>query len=184
MKATEELKKEHRAIELMLDIMEKVCEKLQAGEKVNADDLEKMVEFIRVFADKCHHSKEEDLLFPALEKAGIPKRGGPLGVMLAEHTTGRSYVTALYEAVTQYKKGNTKAAGRIVENGMGYTRLLRQHIVKEDNILYQMADMHLSEKEQDELVKRFEKIEQERIGPSRHEEFHNLLHRLKETYLK
>lgn len=91
----DQLKEEHQAILLMLKIMEAACKKLEAGEDVSKDDLNDMVKFIKEFADKSHHLKEEDLLFPAMEEAGIPREGGPIGVMLTEHTTGREYVKGL-----------------------------------------------------------------------------------------
>jgi hemerythrin-like domain-containing protein len=71
-KPTEELKKEHEAIKLMIRIMGSVSDRLESGKKVDPKHLDSILEFIKVFADKCHHAKEEDLLFPAMEKAGIP----------------------------------------------------------------------------------------------------------------
>ncbi len=79
MTPTEQLKEEHQGIQLMLSILEKVCQRLESGGKVETGHLEKVLEFIQVFADKCHHGKEEDLLFPEMEKAGIPKEQGPIG---------------------------------------------------------------------------------------------------------
>src|SRR5512137_1052010 len=106
MKPTEQLKEEHREIELMLKILEKACKKLESGEKVSPEHLEKIVEFIRVFVDKCHHAKEEDQLFPAMEEAGIPKQGGPIGVMLLEHDMGRESVREMSEVLRKYKSGD------------------------------------------------------------------------------
>ena len=182
MKPTEQLKEEHRAIKLMLRIAEKVCEKLESGEQVDPEHLERIVEFIRVFADKCHHGKEEDLLFTAMEEAGIPKKGGPIGVMLTEHDIGRGYVKGMSEAIAKYKAGDRKASSEIVRNARSYIALLNQHIDKEDNILYPMADMHLSEGKQEELLEEFEKVERERIGAGKHEEFHKLLDHLEAVY--
>jgi hemerythrin-like domain-containing protein len=184
MKATGQLKTEHEAIKLMLNILEKVCEKLEAGEEVKAEHLDKIVEFIKVFADKCHHGKEEDLLFTAMAEAGIPKKGGPIGVMLIEHNMGRDYVKGMNEAVTKYKAGNRRASAEFVENARNYISLLSQHIEKEDNILYAIADAHLSKKKQAELLEEFEKVEHEKIGVGKHEEFHKLLEHLKMVYLK
>lgn len=184
MKPTEELKKEHEAIKLMLRILEKVSERLEAGEKVSTEHLDRILEFIRVFADKCHHGKEEDLLFPAMEKAGIPSERGPIGVMLYEHSEGRDFVKGMSEAIEEYKKGRKKAGKGVAKNARNYAALLSQHIDKEDNILYPMADARLSPADQGNLEKGFEKIEKEIIGAGRHEEFHKLLHRLKEEYLK
>lgn len=82
MKPTEQLKEEHKAIKLMLKVLEAMCRRLENKENIPKEHFEKVLEFIKVFADKCHHGKEEDLLFPAMEKAGIPREGGPLNVML------------------------------------------------------------------------------------------------------
>lgn len=183
MHATEQLKKEHEGIKLMLSIMDEICNRLEAGEKVRTKDIDSIIEFIKTFADKCHHAKEEDLLFPAMEKAGIPREEGPIAVMLMEHDQGRGYVKGLWEAATKYKEGDQKAAFKIIENARNYINLLTQHIDKEENILYNIADMHISEKEQKELLKKFDKIEIERIGKGKHEKFHKLLQSLKKAYL-
>lgn len=182
MRATEQLMQEHRAIETMLNILESVCRELEAGEAVNAEHLDRILEFIRVFADQCHHGKEEDLLFPAMEMAGIPREGGPIGVMLIEHTHGREYVRGMSGAVSRYKAGEKGAVSDFVANARGYIALLRQHINKEDNILYRMADMHLSVEKQEELLEQFEQVERERIGPGKHEVFHKLLEQLGKVY--
>lgn len=183
MLATEALKEEHRAIKLMLGILEKICDKLDSGEKVNRQHLEEILDFIRTFVDRCHHGKEEDLLFPAMEKKGVPREGGPIGVMLAEHETGRDLVRKMTQGVAEYGKGDEKAVREIIANAKEYIDLLRNHIDKEDNILYAIADTHLSPEEQKELLDGFERVEGERIGKGKHEELHQLLHRLSKIYL-
>lgn len=182
--ATKQLTDEHKSIKLMLNILEEICKRLESGEKVDLDHLDRIVEFIKVFADRCHHSKEEDLLFPAMEEAGVPKEGGPIGVMLTEHDYGREYVRGISQAISKYRSGDTEASVDIVKNAKGYIELLTQHIYKEDNILYPIADKFLSEKKQEELYEEFEKIEKERIGEGIHERFHELLHYLQDIYLK
>lgn len=184
MTPTEELKKEHVAIRTMLGILERVCAKLESGEHVNPVHLEQIVDFIKIFADKCHHGKEEDLLFPAMESAGFPRQGGPTGVMLKEHDEGRGYVRELTEAVAQYKEGNLAASARILLSARSYIALLDQHIEKENEVLFPMADTHLSEEKQRELSAGFERIETERVGAGKHEEFHQLLHNLKGIYFQ
>jgi hemerythrin-like domain-containing protein len=183
MKPTEQLKAEHEGVKLMLEILNVVCEKLKSGQELNQEHFAKMLEFLKVFVDKCHHGKEEDLLFPALEEAGIQKEGGPIGVMLMEHNQGRGYVKGMSEAFDKFKKGDRNASAKIVENGESYIALLTQHIYKENNVLFFMADKVLSKTIQDNLEEEFEKLEVERIGLGKHEEFHKLLHRLKEIYL-
>ncbi len=183
MRPTEQLIEEHNAIKLMLRIIEKVSQKLEAGEEVDSGHLDSIIDFIRTFADKCHHGKEEELLFSAMAEAGIPKEGGPIGVMLTEHDRGRSYVRGMSDAILSYKKGEPGAAPQIAENARNYAELLAQHIYKEDNILYPMADEHLSGDKQRELLEGFEKVEQDKIGVGKHQELHKVLHHLKDVYL-
>ena len=182
MTPTEFLKQEHRSIEEMLKVMEAVCQKLESGEQINTDDLKDIVEFIKEFADKAHHGKEEDLLFTAMVDAGIPKEGGPVAVMLMEHDMGRNYVKGMSEAIEEYDNGNTDASARIIENARNYASLLSNHIYKEDNILYPMADMHLSEEKQNELLGEFNLV-QEKIGTETYTKMLNTLNELKGKYL-
>jgi len=183
MKPTQELSQEHEAILLMITVLEKMAEKLGANETVDTTHLKKAVDFIKIFADKCHHGKEEDLLFPAMEKAGIPRTGGPLGVMLRDHVEGRGYVTAMSEALPGLTKGDRQAAARFAENARNYGALLTQHIFKEDHILYPMADARLTAAQQSELAACFADVEENVIGHGQHEEFHRLLKELESAYL-
>ena len=183
MKPTDVLKEEHRGIELMLDILEAILERMESGTKANSGHLEKIMEFFQVFADKCHHGKEEDLLFPSLEAAGVPKEGGPIAVMLSEHNQGRAFIRGMRAGIEQINNGNPGGEPFFRENAWNYIMLLRQHIDKEDNILFRMADVHIPEKRQEELIGEFEKIEEERIGPGKHEEYHRLLSEYKHLYL-
>jgi len=184
MRPTELLKDEHKDIKLMLQVIDKICEMLEAGKNIPSEHLEQIVAFIQGFADKCHHAKEEDLLFPAMEECGFPRQAGPIGVMLLEHEEGRRFVRAMKEATEKYKEGDRKAAALFVENAQSYIALLRQHIDKEDNILYEMADRNLSGEQNKKLEEDFERVEKEVTGPSQHEEFKAILNRLKEIYLK
>jgi len=178
MKPTEVLKREHEVIKLMLKILNKVCDKLEVKKAVNQEDLNSIIEFIRTFADKCHHGKEEHRLFPIMEKNGILREGGPIGVMIEEHELGRNYVKNMILALDK------KKISKFVENARNYILLLEQHIDKEDNILYPMADIHIKEDEQKKLTEDFEKFEREEIGVGKHEELHKALKRLKDIYLK
>ena len=184
MKPTDILIEEHDAILVMLNILEKVCHRLDKGERVKEIDLENIVEFFKEFADKCHHGKEEDLLFPALEEYGIPNEGGPIGVMLSEHVTGRENVKGMSDAIANYKKGKESAPEEFIRYAMNYIALLTEHIEKENNILFKMADMHIPQERQRSLVIDFERAEEEKIGPGVHEKYHLLLEELSVVYLK
>ncbi len=184
MRATDQLIAEHRTIKEMLEVMAIVCDRLESGESVDAEHLNSIVGFIRGFADKCHHAKEEDLFFPAIEKAGIPAYSAIIGVFLLEHKIGREYVKSMADATSSYERGNGGAAKDFTKFARLYVSLLKQHIAKENNILFKMADKHLSAARQMELMEGFEKLEKEEIGSGKHEEFERILERLKDVYLK
>lgn len=183
MKPTAELSHEHQAILTMIRVLGVMADRLEAGTPVDPADLEKSVEFIRVFADKCHHAKEEGHLFPEMEKAGIPRERGPIGVMLAEHVEGRSHVAAMDGAIAGIRQGDRRAAGVFAGAARGYGELLTRHIHKEDHILYPMADARLTAVQQDSLEACFADVEKNIVGEGKHEEYHRLLDRLEETYL-
>ena len=183
MKATDELKKEHEGIELMLRVLQTVSDKLKSGEGVNTEHIDGILEFLSIFVDKCHHGKEEEFLFPALEDAGVPREGGPIGVMLNEHEQGRRLVARLKDAMTDYKTGdnaNASSAQLIINE---YVALLTQHIAKENTVLFPMADAKLNSNNDTELFEAFEQLERKRIGVGKHDEFHALLDQLQDTYL-
>ncbi|MCX8159594.1 MAG: hemerythrin domain-containing protein [Candidatus Saccharicenans sp.] len=183
MKPTDELKKEHRAIEIMLTILTEVARRLEAGRGADLKDLNDILEFLKVFADRCHHAKEEEVLFPAMDKAGLPREQGPIAVMLAEHQAGRELIKEMNESLEGIARGEDRAGLNFAGQARAYAELLRLHIDKEHGILYPMADGRLSRKTQENLKEGFELIELEVVGPGRHQEFHRLLDRLEERYL-
>ena len=167
-KATEVLKQEHRVIEKVLAAVEKL-----AGHPgpIPLEPWEKAIDFIRNFADKCHHLKEEGLLFPMLEEQGIPREGGPVGMMLMEHEEGRGYVRAMAAALAAAKGDAEGAKKQLAENARAYLRLLKEHIAKEDQILFEMADAHIDPQGQRKLLEQFEEHEREEMGPGVHEKY-------------
>lgn len=180
MTATEQLKKEHQAIRLALIFLDAVRSKIEKEEVVDIEKLEKLSEFFNLFVDRCHHGKEENMLFPELEKVGIPKEQGPIGVMLTEHEIGRNYLRILRESIESYKTNpNSSTAEKIAQSIKGYIDLLEQHIYKENNVLFMMAEVHFSEKVQRELFEKFEELEINEIGAGKHEEFHKMLKEMK-----
>ncbi len=159
MKPTEILKQEHRTIERMLNILENAVGQLEKGEKVSPEIFNNAVNFIKNFADRCHHGKEEEILFPAMEAKGFSKQMGPVAVMLYEHDLGRKHIQAMTEALTKYNGGDSSSEKILINNARSFISLLRQHIQKEDNILFVMADQHFSEIEQEQLLQKFEEVE-------------------------
>jgi len=179
MTPAEQLKEEHEGITLMLRILEKVCAKMGAKEKVDLGHLDRIMEFFKIFVDQCHHGKEEDLLFPAI----IPMERKLIGLLLREHSQGRSYVRAMDQELTHVKKFEELAWVEYAANAQKNIALMSQHIQKENNVLFPMLDGLLGKKKQRELVEGFEDFERKKIGEGVHEEFHKLLHELKNIYL-
>ena len=185
MKPIQDLIAEHEAVKLTLRILDKICSNIEQTKKISKPEhLNQLIEFFSVFVDQCHHGKEEELLFPALEASGVPREKGPIGVMLAEHQQGRDYIQKMKEAISQYDEGHQEAAAKLLKNARGYITLLRQHIDKENNVLFPIGDNRLSEKKKEELWEGFETIERQKIGVGKHEEFHKMIEYLKSVYLE
>jgi len=185
MQPIKDLKMEHDAVQLTLRILDKICQRIEkSGEIIDLQHLDQLLEFFKVFVDKCHHGKEEELLFPALENVGVSNRGGPIELLLHEHQQGREYVQNMNEALSQYTEGNRTAIGEFVKTAKAYINLLNQHIDKENGVLFPLAETHLSEQEQAKLWEGFELIEKQKIGAGKHEEFHKMLENLESIYLK
>jgi len=162
----------------MLRVVDAATRRLENGGDVPPEVFQKATDFLRGFADRCHHAKEEGELFPALEQSGLPSEGGPVGVMLYEHEEGRGYIRRLVAAADRFAQGDTQAKGELIAAGRGYIQLLSTHILKEDTILFPMADSLLPPEEQDRLVQAFEEIERTRLGPGVHEQYHHMLDEL------
>jgi hemerythrin-like domain-containing protein len=180
MKPTEDLIQEHKSIKVMLGIMKNIADNISDSKGVDPDDIEQIVGFLRTFADKCHHGKEEDALFPAMVAAGLPQKSGPIAVMLNDHVLGRNYINAIETGVKNYRAG--QSAQSIADGLLNYVDLLRAHILKEESILFPMADRILGEETQEQIAGRFELIEEEVIGHGIHEQYHELLEHLKAKY--
>jgi len=163
--ATQILRQEHEAILGMLESLEAVADKAEAGDPVSFQLLTDLQEFFSLFADRSHHGKEEDLLFPFLEKKGVPRAGGPLGCMLTEHDEGRAFVKAMRSNAEGCANGIAASRSAWVQAARGYANLLRNHIWKENEILFQIAERLLSEEEQSRLAEEFAASEAAKIGP-------------------
>jgi hemerythrin-like domain-containing protein len=168
---TQILSNEHRVIEVVLGCLEKITEEAQSAGKLDRDSAEQAVDFIRNFADKCHHGKEEVHLFTAMVAKGVPQEGGPVGVMLYEHDLGRNFVAGMAKSIPLAAEGDAAALGEFARHASGYVQLLRNHIQKEDNILFPMADRVLTEADQKQLMASFETVEKDHMGAGTHEKY-------------
>lgn len=156
--ATKNLEDDHVHVLKLTEVMVAVT----SSANPDTEHISSIIDIIKNFADGLHHAKEETLFFPALALKGFSAQQGPVAVMLHEHVEGRNYVKGITENLELYKKGDKSAKAGMYKNMQGYAELLVNHIGKENNILFRMADKVLSENEQKELLSNFEKIEKNR----------------------
>ncbi|MFA7585593.1 MAG: hemerythrin domain-containing protein [Novosphingobium sp.] len=170
------LRHEHDAILMALSILDRIAEKVRQDD-AEPGDVASFLGFLRDFADTCHHGKEEGLLFPAMIAAGLPAESGPVAVMLAEHAEGRDMIAAMRAASEP-----TLDSARFSDAAAHYAAHMRQHIDKENAVLFPMAEQIIPAATLDALASGFEEHEEKVMGHGRHEELHAMLHDLKARY--
>lgn len=176
--ATEVLRQEHEVILSVLDAVEKTAASVEKGLEVPPHQLTETVEFLKLYADRQHHGKEEDLLFPELGMKGMPSNGGPIAVMLMEHQIGRSHIARMSEAAEVYQNGDRTAGAEWADAALDYVSLLREHIAKENNVLFVMAERFLSSADQQRLAKEFDGVDKSKMGEGEGERLLRLAERL------
>lgn len=144
---------EHVYILKVVDKAEAVCHGLMDGDELDKDFIKKFVDFIRNYADKFHHAKEEDMLFVEMQKPNVEMHCNPVEQMLIEHDEGRAFITGIEEG------SNNGNVSKVVSNMNGYIALIRDHIGKEDQVLYRMADDFLSTEVLEKMNSDFEKTD-------------------------
>jgi hemerythrin-like domain-containing protein len=153
--ATQNLENDHVQILRLIEVMERIT---KSGDP-NVEHLELIVKVIREFADGLHHAKEEQLLFPLMVQKGFSNESGPVAVMLHDHAEGRNFVKGMAENISRFQHGDQSAVKAIYSNMLGYADLLKNHIGKENNVLFRMADKVFSTAEQESLLLDFTKVE-------------------------
>jgi hemerythrin-like domain-containing protein len=150
--ATQNLEDDHVHILKLIDVMEKITQ----SKEPDIDHIREAVDLVRNFADGLHHAKEENFFFPKLAEKGFSSQQGPVAVMLHEHTEGRNFIRAVSKNIPLYINGDKSVLKEINHNLLGYVDLLRNHIAKENNILFRMADNVLSETDHQKLLTEFD----------------------------
>lgn len=150
---------EHKLILRMIALLEKNAALTATCKYSNWQFYLDGVDFIRNYADRFHHAKEEDVLFEALVANGMPRKNSPIEAMLMEHDQGRAYVGAMEKAAQAALAGQSGQEGTIAENALAYASLLREHISKEDDILYPLAERVLPEEVREGILKGYQAAE-------------------------
>ncbi len=135
---------EHKVIKRMLAVIRKACYGVMNKEEINYEDFASMIDFVRSYADRHHHGKEEKILFNRMvdEIGGAAEKLIKYG-MLVEHDLGRLYIKELEEALLKVKNGDEEAKLDVIANAISYTHLLHRHIDKEDAVVYTFAEKQL-----------------------------------------
>lgn len=163
MQATDILMEEHRVIEKVLASLETAANRLSESRIIPMDFFLKAADFIKGFADGCHHRKEEGVLFVALSANGMSQETEPLSIMLAEHEEGRRLTRAMREGAERVQGGDTTALSQVIQNALDYVTLLREHIQKEDHILFPMADDIIPVEQHQQIMADFNRLEHDDI---------------------
>ncbi len=177
--ATKNLENDHVYILRLIDVMEKIT----GINRPDIGNLETVVNLIKNYADGMHHEKEENLFFPMLAKKGFSLQQGPVAVMLQEHTQGRKFVSGIVEGIRKYKEGDENAVQEIFGNMKGYISLLRNHIAKENNILFRMADKVLNDNDNHILLNEFSKVEKGKSGEILSDSWIRSIENLEDLYM-
>ena len=177
------LREEHDNILRGLNVLEACAQKLQDRQNVPPETLEGLIEFFRLYADRTHHGKEEDLLFPAMIDYGFSRETGPIHCMLADHEHNRVLTREMMAAAAEYRAGNQPAGVRFASAADQYVRALREHIQKENLVLFVMADNAIPSDREPELLASFQNVDGKKIGKSEIDRLLSLLDNLSEQFV-
>ena len=139
---TEILSSEHEVIKRGVSVLGRLCAHLRLGGALDQEAVDSLLRFLREYADEHHHAKEEHILFPWVQANGFVRGAGPIEVMISDHIRARSHVSEMGAAMDRLRSSpaDDEARKRFLQAGEAYAVLLWQHIWKEDNVLYPMAD--------------------------------------------
>ncbi|MFX1479375.1 MAG: hemerythrin domain-containing protein [Promethearchaeota archaeon] len=170
------LMKEHRLIEKMILLIDAEIEKMKRYQKANPVFIDTAVDFIRMYADRTHHGKEEDILFRDLEKKDLsPNHTKIMNELVEEHTWARDRVGKLVEAKSQYVKGNVKMLDEIIDLLKNLVQFYPKHIEKEDKHFFIPVMKYFSKEEQDSMLQEFWEFDKTLI----HEKYAQVIENLK-----
>jgi hemerythrin-like domain-containing protein len=177
------LREEHDNILRGLNVLEACALKLHDQQDVSPETLEGLIEFFRLYADRTHHGKEEDLLFPAMIDYGFSREGGPIHCMLADHEHNRALTREMIAAAAEYRAGNKPAGLRFASAAVEYVRALREHIQKENLVLFVMADNTIPSEREPQLLTSFQDVDANKIGKAEIDRLLRLLDTLSEQFV-
>ena len=165
--STAHLRKDHDLIEKVIAAMQTTVSLLKDGKKVPESILLPTIDFAKNFTNVCHHGKEEDTLFPALGKMGMPTNMGPIRMMIMEHETTKKIAEKIEEFAKTYLDAGDPS--NLIEGMELYIEHVKAHLWKENNRLFMMADARLQAygKQVEEALQKTEDIKLAELGKTR-----------------
>lgn len=185
MNSIELMMEEHKNITRMLKVMRKASDKILIGEEICYEDFDKMIDFVRNYADAHHHGKEEKFLFNEMAD-NLGELGKKLVThgMLVEHDFGRAFIIQLQDALRCVKSGDEESKLDVIANAVGYANHLARHIGKEDKLIYTFAERQLAPEVLERVDKNSELFEEDAAKKSVQAHYIGLLEDLERKYLK
>lgn len=154
MRATESLELEHRKIAKVADACEIFADELRQGSKIPANILERLADFLRLYAEQ-YHSQEEKWLFGMLRQKGVPAETWLIAGLSRENDKLKVLADELKNAVDAYSRADGMVTGSLADTLHSLAELYHDHIWKEDYLLLPMASKILSDTDQQVLAETF-----------------------------
>ena len=158
--STQSLRKDHKLIEKVLQALDATIKLLKDGKQIPEQILLPAIDFTQNFTDVCHHGKEEEAFFPALEKAGMPTHMGPIRMMLIDHERTKAIAEKIEEASKKYLETNDSED--LILSLEVYVQHVTEHLWKENNRLFMMAEARLNHAAKD-VDKHLEDVEEKKL---------------------
>ena len=182
MTPTENLIKEHKEINELLEIMSKIAAKIKSKDVFYPTDVEEIIDYLIIIIDKSHQGKEDEVFYPELMSTGISKETEPLSIINYEHVLAKRYLKEISSCVVNCKIGNDFSGDLLADSLTNYVIVIQNHIKREEEIVFPIANEVFSTEKQNEILQRFEVIDQKNITHSFLERFNKLLNKLKSKY--
>lgn len=183
MESIEIMVKEHENIRRMLKVLRNISYRVLTLGDFDPDDIDDAIDFVRTYADKHHHGKEEDILFKTMnEKIEKLAKAGAITGMYIEHDMGRLYMGNLEKSVEDYKSGNDYARLDIIANAISYSDLLDRHIEKENTAMYRFAENMLDDESKAYIEREAKEIEESAKEKGIQGKYVSILEKLERKY--
>jgi hemerythrin-like domain-containing protein len=181
MTPTEDLMYEHKAIRLIINVMNNIADNIKNKKVFYTSDVEKIVDFLSVYVEKCHRTKEETVFYPALLLSKKPFKN--IGLIINDHSIGKGYLDEILCCVENCKIGSTFSGERIADCMLNYVQLIDSHIQREEDEFFPLANKALSAEAMIEMSKQFKTINDEFVGLDIHQKYAEMLTTLESKYL-